>query len=52
MMFFKAPECSCWLPGVLGDEVDDARDDSWSGSFAIWLYLMAKPSHVGSTWMG
>jgi hypothetical protein len=27
--------------------MDDARDDSWRGSFVVWLYLVAKPSHVG-----
>jgi hypothetical protein len=27
--------------------VDNSRDDSWRDSFAIWLYLMATPSHVG-----
>jgi hypothetical protein len=32
--------------------VDDARDDSWRESFAMWLYLTAKPCHVGSMWTG
>jgi hypothetical protein len=31
----------------MGAEVDDARDESWRGSFAKWLYLLAKPLHVG-----
>jgi hypothetical protein len=26
--------------------VDDARDDSWRGSFVKRFYLVAKPSHV------
>jgi hypothetical protein len=47
MSFFWAPGCSSWLSGVLGTEVDDAWDDSWSGSFTMWLYLTAKLSHVG-----
>jgi hypothetical protein len=47
MTFFWVPRCSSWLPGVLGTEVDEVRDDSWRGTFAMWLYLMAKPSHVG-----
>jgi hypothetical protein len=33
--------------GLLDAEVDDARDVSWIGSFIMWLYLAAKPSHVG-----
>jgi hypothetical protein len=28
-VFFLAPKCSSWLPGVLGIEVDDAREGSW-----------------------
>jgi hypothetical protein len=47
MAFFWAPGCSSWLPGVLGAKVDDPQDDSWRGSFAMWLYLMAKPFHMG-----
>jgi hypothetical protein len=42
-----ALRCSSWFPGVLGAEVDDAREDSWRGSFMAWLYLAAKISHVG-----
>jgi hypothetical protein len=33
--------------GVLGVEVDDARDGSWRCCFTTLLYLVAKPSHVG-----
>jgi hypothetical protein len=47
MVLFRVPGCSSWLPDVLGAEVDDARDDSWRDSFAMWLYLMGKPSHMG-----
>jgi hypothetical protein len=47
MMLFLAPECSSWFQCILGVEVDDARDDSWRGSFMVWLYLTAEPSHVG-----
>jgi hypothetical protein len=47
MAFFLPPECSFWLPCVLGAEVDGSRDDSWRGHFAVWLYLAAKPSHMG-----
>jgi hypothetical protein len=36
-----------WLLGILCAEVDDAWDDFWRGSFVKWLYLAAKPSHVG-----
>jgi hypothetical protein len=35
------------IPGHFGAEVDNARDDSWRGSFMAWLYMVAKPSHVG-----
>jgi hypothetical protein len=42
-VFFSPPGCSFHLPGILGAEVDD----SWRGSFAKWLYLVAKPSHLG-----
>jgi hypothetical protein len=35
------------FPGVLGTEVDDDRDDSWRGRFVVWLYLVAKHSHMG-----
>jgi hypothetical protein len=45
--FFLPPECSFWLPGVLDAEVNGARDDSWRSRFAVRLYLVAKPSHVG-----
>jgi hypothetical protein len=47
MAFYWALGCSSWLCGILGAEVDDAQDDSWRGSFAVWLYLVAKPSHMG-----
>jgi hypothetical protein len=47
MTFFLPPGCSFWLPGVLGAEVNCARDDSWRGHFTVWLYMAAKPSHVG-----
>jgi hypothetical protein len=47
MSFFLAPRCFSWFPSILGVEVDDARDDSWRRCFAAWLYLAAKPSHVG-----
>jgi hypothetical protein len=46
MAFFWAPGCSSYLLGVLGTDVDNALDDSWRGSFTMWLYLAAKPSHV------
>jgi hypothetical protein len=39
--------CSSRFPDVLDVEVDDARDDSRRGSFVAWLYMVAKPSHVG-----
>jgi hypothetical protein len=47
MAFFLTPGCSCWLPGIIVAEVDGPRDDSLRGCFALWLYLVAKPSHVG-----
>jgi hypothetical protein len=47
MAFFWAPKCSLRLPGILGAEVDDARDNSWRGSFVKRLYLASRPSHVG-----
>jgi hypothetical protein len=37
---------SSGLPGVLRAEVNNVWDDSWRGSFAMWLYLTVKPSHV------
>jgi hypothetical protein len=46
MAFFLAPKCS-WFPGILGAEVDDARDGSWRRCFTVWIYLDAKPSHMG-----
>jgi hypothetical protein len=51
MMFSLVPESSSYLLSVLfgsllNTEVDDARDDSWRGSFTNRLYLAAKPSHV------
>jgi hypothetical protein len=42
-----APEDSSWFLGILGAEVDDARDGSWRRCFMVWLYLATKPSHVG-----
>jgi hypothetical protein len=46
-VFFFAPWCSSWFQGVLGVEVDIGRDGSWRCCFTAWLYLTAKPSHVG-----
>jgi hypothetical protein len=46
MTFFLAPECSSRFSGILGAKVDDARDGSWRCCFAVWLYLVAKSSHV------
>jgi hypothetical protein len=40
-------ECSSLLLGFLDVEIDDAQDISQRGSFMVWLYLAAKPSHVG-----
>jgi hypothetical protein len=45
MVFPQLPECS-WLSCVLDSKMDDARDDSWRGSFETLLYLVAKPSSV------
>jgi hypothetical protein len=45
--FFLAPGCSSWFWGILGAEVDVAQDGSWGRCFTVWLYLSAKPSHVG-----
>jgi hypothetical protein len=42
-----APGCSSWFPGILGAEVDDAQNGFWICCFTVWLYLAAKPSHVG-----
>jgi hypothetical protein len=47
MAFFLAPGCCSWFPDVLGTEVDNVQNGSWRRSFAVWLYLAAKPSHVG-----
>jgi hypothetical protein len=47
MVFFLAPGCFFWLSGILGTEVDDTRDGSWRRSFVAWLYLAAKPPHMG-----
>jgi hypothetical protein len=47
MVFFLAPGCSFWFSGILDAEVDDAQDGSWRRCFVAWLYLAAKPSHVG-----
>jgi hypothetical protein len=45
--FFLATRCSSWFPGILGAEVDDAPDRSWRQCFATWVYMAAKPSHLG-----
>jgi hypothetical protein len=45
--FFLPFGCSFRLPSVLGAKVDGAWDDSCRGRFTEWLYLVAKPSHVG-----
>jgi hypothetical protein len=45
--FFLPLGCSFRLQGILGAEVNDAWDDSWSGSFTKWLYLAVKTSHMG-----
>jgi hypothetical protein len=47
MTFFLPLGCSFQLRGVLGAEVDGAWDDSWRGHFTVWLYLAAKPFHMG-----
>jgi hypothetical protein len=51
MVFFYAAECSSCFPGVVGAEVDDARDGSWRRCFVVLLYLVTKPAHVGLMWM-
>jgi hypothetical protein len=52
MAFFLAPGCSSQFLDILGVEVDDARDGSWRRCCVMWLYLAAKPSHMGLMWMG
>jgi hypothetical protein len=47
MVFFLAPGCSFLFPSVLVAEVDDARDGSQRRCFTMWLWLTAKPSHMG-----
>jgi hypothetical protein len=47
MAFFLDLGCSSQFPGVLDAEVDDFRDGSWRRCFVAWIYLAAKPSHVG-----
>jgi hypothetical protein len=47
MAFSLPPGCSFWLSGVLDTMVDGTQDDSWRGLFVMWLYLAAKPSHMG-----
>jgi hypothetical protein len=47
MAFFLPLRCSFRLLGILGTEVDGDRDNLWRGRFVVWLYLAAKPSHVG-----
>jgi hypothetical protein len=39
--------CSSWFLSILGVEVDDDWDSSWRRCFTVWLYLAAKPSHMG-----
>jgi hypothetical protein len=51
MAFFLPSGCSFRLPGVLGAEVDCARNDSSRCRFAVWLYMVTKHSHVGAMWM-
>jgi hypothetical protein len=46
MTFFLPLGCPFQLMGVLCAEVDGVRNDFWRGHFAVWLYLVAKPSHV------
>jgi hypothetical protein len=46
MVFLSITESSPWLSGILDAEVDDAWDNSQTGSFETLLYLAAKPSHV------
>jgi hypothetical protein len=47
MTSYLVPGCSSVFLSVLGTEVDDAWDGSWRRCFMAWLYLAAKPSHVG-----
>jgi hypothetical protein len=47
MAFFLAPGCSSGFSGVFGVEVDDNRDGSSRCCFMAWLFLGAKPSHMG-----
>jgi hypothetical protein len=47
LAFILAPDCSSWFSGILGAEVDDARDGSWKRCFTAWIYLATKTSHVG-----
>jgi hypothetical protein len=46
------PWRSFGLPGILVAEVGDARDESWRGSFAKWLYLPVSLPTRGSMWTG
>jgi hypothetical protein len=46
MVFFFAPGCS-WFLGIRSAKVDDAQDGSWRHCFVAWLYLTAKPFHMG-----
>jgi hypothetical protein len=52
MALFLAPVCSFRFSGVLGTEANDAGDASWRCRFTAWVYLAAKPPHVGLIWMG
>jgi hypothetical protein len=46
-VFLWVPRHSFCFLDILGAEVDDTLYDSWKHSFAMGLYLAAKPSHVG-----
>jgi hypothetical protein len=45
--FFWGPGCFSSFLGILCAEVDDAQDSSWRHCFTAWLYLAAKPVHMG-----
>jgi hypothetical protein len=46
MAFFWAPGCSSCFLGVLGTEVNDARDGFLRCYYMALLYLAAKPAHM------
>jgi hypothetical protein len=50
--FFMPPGHSFRLPGILGDEEDGARDDSWRGCFMVSLLGNKVFPHEGWMWMG